>query len=52
MNLILLKSIFTKNGTIKQGEVSEVRIGPLIKVCATFSSYIVPIVAGHFCFLI
>jgi hypothetical protein len=35
---------------IKQGEVSEVRIRPLIYDCVTFSSRMVLIVAGHLCF--
>jgi hypothetical protein len=45
--LILLESIFAITGTIKQGEVSEIRIGPLINDCATFSSRTIPTVVGH-----
>jgi hypothetical protein len=37
----------TTRGIVKQGEALEVRIGPLIKDCATFSSHTVPTVAGH-----
>jgi hypothetical protein len=37
---------------MKQEEASEVRIGPLINDCATFSSCIVPIMARHLRFLI
>jgi hypothetical protein len=50
--LILLESIFTISGTIKQRETSKVRIGPLIKDSTTFSSCMVPTVVGHLCFLI
>jgi hypothetical protein len=49
--LILLESSFTISGTEKQ-EALEVRIGPLIKDCITFSSRTVPIVTGHLCFSI
>jgi hypothetical protein len=38
---------FAITGTIKQGEVSEIRIGPLINDCATFSSRTIPTVVGH-----
>jgi hypothetical protein len=38
--------------TIKQGEASEVRIGPLIKDCATFFSRTVPTMVGYLRFLI
>ena len=50
--LILLEYVFTISKTIKQGEALEVRIGPLIKNCATFSSCTVLIVVKHLCFLI
>jgi hypothetical protein len=45
-----LESNFIINGTIKQGEASEVRIGPLIKDCATFFNCTVPTVADIFVF--
>ena len=48
--LILLESIFTISGIIKQEETSEVRIGPLIKECATFPSHTVLTMDGHLCF--
>jgi hypothetical protein len=35
------------SGTVKQGKASEVRIGPLINDCTTFSSRINPTVVGH-----
>jgi hypothetical protein len=48
--LILLESIFTIIGTVKQREALEIRIGPLINDCATFSSRTVPTMAGNLCF--
>jgi hypothetical protein len=48
--LILLESIFTISGIVKQGEALNIRIGPLIKDCAAFFSRTVPTMAGHLCF--
>ena len=42
-----MESIFTISGTVKQIKALELRIGPLIKYYATFSSYMVHTVAGH-----
>jgi hypothetical protein len=50
MNLNMIEmglSIFTINMTVKQEEALEVRIKPLIKDCATFSSRTVPTMARH-----
>jgi hypothetical protein len=51
-NLILLESSFNISETIKQREAWEVRIGPLIKDWATFSSSTIPIMIRHLRFLI
>ena len=48
--LILLESIFTISKIIKQKEALEVRIGSLIKNCATFSSLTVSTAVGHLYF--
>jgi hypothetical protein len=49
---MLLESIFTISGIVKQGKASEAKIRPLIKDCATFSNYMVPTVARHLYFQI
>ena len=50
--LIILESIYTISGTIKQGKALIVRIGLLIKDCAIFSSCTVHVVTQYLCFLI